>query len=707
MTMRIHGDKIEFPDGTEQFTASTGGGGDAQPPVAFNLSLSSDQDVNSGEEATVKFDTALIDTENAFDNTENSYVVKKEGIYQLNYSSRAYAIPSSMTVHDISLYVNDTIVQRGQNTMSDSNKGFADHMSNTFVCKLNVGDVLKITTIVTGLGDLKVYGPANQTTFSGHMVSSITEGEVKEKEAVVFRGEISADQTIPVDTATKVEINTASIDTNSALTDGTFKPSVAGYYQINAQIGGTGANLHTAPYLKYKDGTLLVGNNIKVGDVGLNYTSTVSDIRYFDGKTDYVELEAYINGAYPTLTPSKTFLSAHLITGQSSGGSGGGDYTPEKMVWEDVKDERPVNIDHENINDVPLYVQVSVGGESVSSFWIDGALMGNFNANDVKGNNTSLFIVPSKSTYKLTAPNSTIFSWREARMPVAVGTGGKTVAFKGGLSTAQNVPSNVYTKINIDDAIIDTDNALTDGKFQPSVAGYYQVNGTIGRNSGTTAQNIVASIYKNESAYCYGSDCSIETEGNNTRSTVSDLIYLNGEDDYIELWGKIKYTAGGQVINGTTSVYLSAVLVSGGSGDSIWTEEDGKAVYDGGIDIKSNIKFTERTGGNEFYVGPVASSGDFGIDNNSTTGKIRFVTNSTEVMAINSDGHVIMPKTPSVTLPDISRPNVHMGGDGKIYKTTESARTYTTEEVDNKLAIKDKLIEKLSARLDALEKRVK
>jgi len=41
--MRIHGDKIEFPDGTEQFTASTGSGGEAQPPVAFDLALDENQ----------------------------------------------------------------------------------------------------------------------------------------------------------------------------------------------------------------------------------------------------------------------------------------------------------------------------------------------------------------------------------------------------------------------------------------------------------------------------------------------------------------------------------------------------------------------------------------------------------------------------------------------------------------------------------------
>jgi hypothetical protein len=50
-------------------------------------------------------------------------------------------------------------------------------------------------------------------------------------------------------------------------------------------------------------------------------------------------------------------------------------------------------------------------------------------------------------------------------------------------------------------------------------------------------------------------------------------------------------------------------------------------------------------------------------------------------------------------------PNVAIGTDGQMFKST--ATTYTTEEVDKKLAIKDKLIEKLSARLDELEKRVK
>ena len=54
-------------------------------------------------------------------------------------------------------------------------------------------------------------------------------------------------------------------------------------------------------------------------------------------------------------------------------------------------------------------------------------------------------------------------------------------------------------------------------------------------------------------------------------------------------------------------------------------------------------------------------------------------------------------------------PNLTMGVDGNIQRST--TLTYSAEEteaaIDKKLAIKDKLIEKLSARLDELEKRIK
>ncbi len=52
-------------------------------------------------------------------------------------------------------------------------------------------------------------------------------------------------------------------------------------------------------------------------------------------------------------------------------------------------------------------------------------------------------------------------------------------------------------------------------------------------------------------------------------------------------------------------------------------------------------------------------------------------------------------------------PNMYIDDDGSIFKSGFVTNYITEEEVDKKLAIKDKLIEKLSARLDELEKRVK
>ena len=93
MTMRIHGDKIEFPDGTEQFTASTGGGGDAQPPVAFNMARNSVQTIPNASTTYVQFNESKIDTNDIveLDTTDGTGLrITKEtaGLWNLSASLR-------------------------------------------------------------------------------------------------------------------------------------------------------------------------------------------------------------------------------------------------------------------------------------------------------------------------------------------------------------------------------------------------------------------------------------------------------------------------------------------------------------------------------------------------------------------------------------------------------------------------------------------
>ena len=129
------------------------------------------------------------------------------------------------------------------------------------------------------------------------------------------------------------------------------------------------------------------------------------------------------------------------------GGGSGGSYTPEKMVWENVKDERAVDTEYTNTNDVPLYVQLFTASQTGASwlrFYIDGERVGQSGSNSSPNTfsvvDTPLYIVPAGSTYKTESSGGAMFAeWREARMPVAVGTGGKTVAFRGELSANQTV----------------------------------------------------------------------------------------------------------------------------------------------------------------------------------------------------------------------------------------------------------------------------
>jgi len=109
------------------------------------------------------------------------------------------------------------------------------------------------------------------------------------------------------------------------------------------------------------------------------------------------------------------------------------------------------------------------------------------------------------------------------------GVGG-TPAFSAYPSTGQTISSATWTKINLGTEIFDTNSNFASGRFTPTVAGYYQINGRFG--NGGSATEVIAAIYKNGSAYAYGSDNTLSFI-----STVCDVVYLNGSTDYVELYG--------------------------------------------------------------------------------------------------------------------------------------------------------------------------
>ena len=172
-------------------------------------------------------------------------------------------------------------------------------------------------------------------------------------------------------------------------------------------------------------------------------------------------------------------------------GSSGGGSTPEALVWEDKTTERDWDIEYTNTNDVPLYVQIYVSMAAKGSYIqmvIDGesqGYAGNGAGGTVDGFNSlsnPLYIIPAGSKYKVAiagADSGRI--WKEARMPVAVGTGGKTVAFNSLLTSAQVIPQSLKTTIFYDDIKLDTDsnyNSST-GKYTISSDGIYRIGASV------------------------------------------------------------------------------------------------------------------------------------------------------------------------------------------------------------------------------------
>ena len=87
MTMRIHGDKIEFPDGTEQITAYDGSSGTATPPVAMKVYANADFDVPHDVTTVIDLTGVSFDDDNTY--SDGKFTPKVAGYYQVNAQANA------------------------------------------------------------------------------------------------------------------------------------------------------------------------------------------------------------------------------------------------------------------------------------------------------------------------------------------------------------------------------------------------------------------------------------------------------------------------------------------------------------------------------------------------------------------------------------------------------------------------------------------
>lgn len=113
---------------------------------------------------------------------------------------------------------------------------------------------------------------------------------------------------------------------------------------------------------------------------------------------------------------------------------------------------------------------------------------------------------------------------------------GNGPAFSAYTSTNQSVTNSTYTKATLDTEEFDTNSNFASGRFTPTVAGYYQINGSI--NTGTSSiTRAIAYIYKNGAGFKRGNDITV-----GSAVGVSAVVYFNGSTDYVELYGYVTAT---------------------------------------------------------------------------------------------------------------------------------------------------------------------
>ena len=141
----------------------------------------------------------------------------------------------------------------------------------------------------------------------------------------------------------------------------------------------------------------------------------------------------------------------------------------------------------------------------------------------------------------------------------------KVPAFSAYMGSDLSLTSGVYTKVPIDTEDFDTTSdfdSTTNYRYTPSVAGYYQINGTV-RGTGTSRTTFLLAFYKNGSSHKVVS-LSRETSSSPAVISASAVIYMNGSTDYLELYGFMLFSSGGSLDYAATkdSCFFSGHLVS-------------------------------------------------------------------------------------------------------------------------------------------------
>lgn len=180
---------------------------------------------------------------------------------------------------------------------------------------------------------------------------------------------------------------------------------------------------------------------------------------------------------------------------------------------------------------------------------LNGATSGSVTLDVPAAAGTNTLTLPARTGTVITSADSATVT----QAMLASNVAGNGPAFSAFRSTTQTgISSGTWTvaQLNATNFNLGSFFDTTTYKFTPTVAGYYQINGTL-YMSGTGINGSSCGIYKNSSVFVIGSYIGGTSDN---ISNVSAIVYLNGTDS-VELRG-IAYVTSGTVSFGTTSAHM-------------------------------------------------------------------------------------------------------------------------------------------------------
>ena len=123
-------------------------------------------------------------------------------------------------------------------------------------------------------------------------------------------------------------------------------------------------------------------------------------------------------------------------------------------------------------------------------------------------------------------------------------------------SSNQTLPNGVDTKVTLNSEGFDTNSNFSNSRFTPTVAGYYMITGSVGMTDNLT-EFLTTKIFKNGVEHTAG----VRIAGAANISTVSNIIYMNGSTDFIELYVRQATGVPKTISAGSNYTFISGCLI--------------------------------------------------------------------------------------------------------------------------------------------------